>query len=107
MSALKQFWEWTSHDPVAFYTFVLSIFNGLLFTITVGLVWMAFRQERMARVHERAYIFGGGPFRIADANRVLQNPDEGWITIENYGRTPAFIKTLEWGFCDESLFPRD
>jgi hypothetical protein len=104
---LRAWWKWTTHDPVAFYTSVLSIVTGFLVVITGGLVWIGYRQETMARTHERAYISGGGPMRVVDAHQNPVRPDEGWITIENYGRTPAVIKRFEWGFCDKSIFPKN
>jgi hypothetical protein len=85
----------------------LAMFTCLLVFVTGGIVWTAWRQESMARTHERAYISGGGPLRISDANGNPIRPDEGWITIENYGRTPAVILRFEWGFCAKSIFPKD
>src|SRR5262249_29809426 len=34
---LRRFWNWTTHDPVAFYTFILAIFTAVLAISTVGL----------------------------------------------------------------------
>lgn len=98
------FWEKTRCDPITYFTAWLVGFTGVLAVSTIGLwvatSWVGFRQERMARVHERAYISGGGPFQAAGKPR-------GWgtVTIENYGRTPAVFKSLEWGTCPEAIFP--
>lgn len=48
---------------------------------------------------ERAYIFGGGPGG---------NPSDEYVygTIENDGRTPGFLKRVDWGICDETAFPK-
>jgi hypothetical protein len=32
-------------------------------------------------------------------------PDKGWVSVGNYGRTPAVLTRIEWGFCDEIEFP--
>src|SRR3954453_9014624 len=65
-SPLRCFWKWTTHDPVAFFTFVLALFTGILGLSTVGL-WIQTRKaadapktaaEHIPRV-ERAYMFGG------------------------------------------------
>jgi hypothetical protein len=78
----------------------LAIFTGLLVIVTGGLINTAYRQETMARIHERAYIFGGGPCQTNVANI-------GTMTIQNYGRTPAFVEKVEWGLCDEDKFLKD
>jgi hypothetical protein len=85
----------------------LAIFTCLLVIVTFLLVYTAYRQETMARTHERAYISGGGPMRAPDPRTGVVNLDEGWVTIENYGRTQAIIKKFEWGFCDEKIFPKN
>jgi hypothetical protein len=95
-------------NELAGFTQILAFVTALLVVITGGLVWMGFRQENMARTHERAYISGGGPLRIINpASGQPINPDEGWVTIENYGRAQAVIKKFEWGFCDENIFPKN
>jgi hypothetical protein len=46
---------------------------------------------------ERAYIFGGGPYG--------KPTDTIWYgAIENDGRTPGFLKRVDWGLCDEEAF---
>jgi hypothetical protein len=42
-------------------TKILAFATALLFFVTGGLVVLGYRQEAMARTHERAYVFGGGP----------------------------------------------
>ncbi len=49
---------------------------------------------------ERAYIFGGGPASGSDPKYVHG-------AIENDGRTPGFLKRVDWGICDEAIFPKD
>jgi hypothetical protein len=87
-------------------TVVLAIATILLFIGTIGLIVLSWRQERMARTHERAYVFGGGPCWATEPDGSRKD-DFGTMTIENYGRTPAFVQTIEWGLCDEALFPDD
>jgi hypothetical protein len=53
---------------------------------------------------ERAYLFGGGPGRLRDQQGVPV-PDKGWVSVGNYGRTPAVLTRVEWGFCGEIEFP--
>jgi hypothetical protein len=48
---------------------------------------------------ERAYMFGGGPAIGGDS------PEYMYGTIDNYGRTPGFLKRVDWGICDEADFP--
>jgi hypothetical protein len=104
----KKKWPQTYYCDLKATDVWLAIFTCLLAFVTAGIVWTAYRQETMARTHERAYISGGGPLRVIDPRTGDPiDPDEGWITIENYGRTQAIIKRFEWGFCDEKIFPKD
>jgi hypothetical protein len=58
------------------------------------------KSDANAQLHERAYIFGGGPQRGGDYPK--------WVygAIENDGRTPGFLKQVEWGLCEEEKFPK-
>jgi hypothetical protein len=53
---------------------------------------------------ERAYVFGGPGLRGVD-------PDTGRqtivLTIGNYGGTPAFLETIEWGTCAPNEWPME
>jgi len=80
---------------IAFFTIALAIATGIL-------VKMARRQEETVRIHERAYGFGGpGPIR-------RQRPDGVLIRIEfgNHGRTPAFLRAVEWSVLPEKSIPK-
>ncbi len=90
---------------IAFFTALLFLVTGGLVLVTGGLVVVGYRQETMARTHERAYVFGGGPVQVMKRGVVV--PDLGTMSIENYGRTPATVGKIEWGLCDESKFPKD
>jgi hypothetical protein len=58
------------------------------------------KADANAQRHERAYIFGGGPQRGGDY------PEWVYGAIENDGRTPGFLKQVEWGLCEEEKFPK-
>ena len=51
-------------------------------------------------VAQRAYIFGGGPHGRSD-DAIVHG------AIENDGRTPGFLKRVDWGICDEEAFPKN
>jgi hypothetical protein len=111
----------------AIATVILAIFTARLWwstdklqSITSDLHEMAQTQERTFRKQERAYLVGGGPY---GAPRFELNPrqvhqakhfpvsghftDRKRMTIQNYGKTPAFVTSIEWGFSKETrLFER-
>jgi hypothetical protein len=96
-------WNNWTRDPVAVFTGLLTLFNGLLFVSTIGL-WLATRKtasisERALIDLERAYIFvqqiGGDldPFVTMDdgsGNPRFLVPDFS-VTLVNYGRTAENI----------------
>lgn len=91
---------------------LLAIFNGLLVLVTGILGLLAWRQERMARIHERAYIFGGPGGRRTMAyvpipGRPSPIPKETHIcvTVQNYGRTPGFLRKIFYDLCLETDWP--
>ncbi len=96
-----------SDISIAFFTYCLVIVTGWLVSATVKLWESAQRQEVMARTHERAYIFGGGPANIPNHLRTAGDDADVCATIENFGRTPGFIKRFDWGLCDEKDFVSD
>src|SRR4051812_12484650 len=60
MQLFDRFWEWTSHDPVAFYTSAVALFTAILALSTIGL-WIAtnrtLRHSRETAERElRAYV---------------------------------------------------
>ena len=62
----------------------------------VALFWTIYILRRNTRIAERAYISGGGYFP--------NDPTAGWrddrfqLTIDNYGKTPAFVTHVEIGY---------
>jgi hypothetical protein len=89
---------------IAAFAVVLALSTVLLWGSTRNAAYAArAAAERIPRV-ERAYIVGGGPGRLRDQQGVPV-PDKGWVSVGNYGRTPAVLTRIEWGFCDEIEFP--
>jgi hypothetical protein len=80
---LVQFWDWTTHDAVSFYTFVLVILTGVL----AGVGWI---QTKQTRILQRAYV-GVEP----DGIRTSSHGDLiGHVVFRNVGHLPA--KSLSW-----------
>jgi hypothetical protein len=70
----------------------------------IALVWTILALRRGTRITERAYISGGGYF--------ASDPTTGWrghifqLTIDNYGKTPAFVTHVNigyWSLADGTL----
>jgi hypothetical protein len=95
-------WNNWTHDPIAVFTALLTLFNGLLFVSTIGL-WLATRKsagisERALTDLERPYIFFG---RIESDIHDFFRPNLSWdpertwpeftLFVVNYGRTPGNI----------------
>jgi hypothetical protein len=71
-----------------------AVFTGVLAVSTIALWWSTrklWRVTRIAAEHiphvERAYVSGG-------ATGVENSPEHFAVTIDNYGKTPAFIGTI-------------
>jgi hypothetical protein len=91
-------WNNWTHDPIAVFTGLLTLFNGLLFVSTIGL-WLATRKsagisERALTELERPFVF----FRKIDTDLPnfyglifdpLRFTPEFFLSIVNYGRTPS------------------
>jgi hypothetical protein len=93
---LSGWWDWTTHDPVAFYTSILSVFTGMLFVSTVGL-WLSTRrgiriQMDDTRILQRAYL-SVNPLGIArfTSGQALFSCDVGF---QNVGKLPA--RNVQW-----------
>jgi len=107
---LANFWHWLYSNREE----LLVIFAAALFLVTAILaqytkkLWrstadLVEKTEKTTKLHERAYVFGGGPFGQPDgAGGVL--PD-WFMTIQNWGRTVAFVKKVRWGLYDADKFP--
>jgi hypothetical protein len=91
---LMAFWEWTTDDPVSFYTAVLAVSTILLWIVT----WRGIRgQSKDTRIIQRAYLSadlaGINPLRTATAQAgghvVLAHVD-----FRNVGHLPA--RNVTW-----------
>lgn len=117
-------WEWATHDPVAVGTFMLCFVTGILAIVTGGLYIATARLAKDSREAsekalaasteateaqkkstsiaintERPYVF------ISDIELVggVSLPDGSTaygvvLIFKNYGRSPAFVKRIGWGF---------
>jgi hypothetical protein len=95
---LQRFWEWTTHDPVAFYTSVLAISTiGLWLVTFIGIR----NQSREMRVLQRAYVAvdAGG---IKPFGHALPPYSIAHIEVRNVGNLPA--RDVCW-FIDSKLSP--
>jgi hypothetical protein len=103
---LGRFLHDSAEEIIAIFTVVLAISTILLWFSTRAAVDAAkAAADHIPRV-ERAYIVGGGPIRRRGADgEFLDPPELGWVSVGNYGKTPAILKKVEWGFCDEDIFP--
>lgn len=95
---LSKWWDWTTEDPAAFYTFVLCFLTVLLIGVTgilgVG-TFIAAHAAKDAALHiprvERAYLFGG-PTKIelfAGSGKT-----DFRLTVDNSGKTQAILKEI-------------
>jgi hypothetical protein len=90
-SPLRCFWNWTTHDPVAFFTFVLAVFTAILSGSTVAL-WFATRRaaeraEMAVRTVEGAWIFAAP---LLQPNVLAAEP-RMQMYVSNHGNTPGLI----------------
>lgn len=100
----------------ALSTFVIAVFTIVLAFATATLVRMAKLQEKTSKVHERAYIFGGGPYGVLKIGDLLSKPEYRpkardfsgpWqMVIHNYGRTPGYVFAIKWGLCPREFFDK-
>ncbi len=125
-------WDRTWDDPVAFYTFILSIFTALLAIVSFTQIYFLTRSDKTARIAadaakeaaeasarqasiaenaltqlERPYVF------IFGVRGIQQDRDSRdffvEFTVANYGKMPAIIEALHIGFdksdCAEPPMP--
>jgi hypothetical protein len=116
---LSIIWQRTWTDPVAFYTFVLSIFTGLLAVVSATQIIFLIRTDKITRITaeaaqksadhiprvERAYLSGGGaPSNLQPIDP--QNIRAGirhmnfMLDINNYGKTPGELLEFGIGWCE-------
>lgn len=108
---------WSPHWWLVYVTVVLVAATSGLMCYTAKL-WDATRTllaraDLTARFHERAYIVGGGPtgFSPEGPPKMMFNNagemifTERAMTIENWGRTPGFVTSIQWGICRKDELP--
>jgi hypothetical protein len=96
-------WNNWTRDPVAVFTGLLTLFNGLLFVSTIGL-WLATRKS--AGISERALVDLERPIlQIVEPFQSIAHPlsDEPdaistSYKIANFGRTPATLHEISIQF---------
>jgi hypothetical protein len=119
-----EFWQWTTHDAVSFYTFVLAIFTGVLGSVAIVQIRYLIRADKTARVAADA------AKKSADATTAIESPyllvkiTSAGLPIErgskkihlkyagamkykfvNHGRTPAILKEIYCKFDQPDRFP--
>jgi hypothetical protein len=91
---------------LAEYTFGLVTIGVVQILIFIAQLIFIWRQEIATRVHERAYMIGGGPLPSTQTVGNIQfDTTEKYMTIENWGRTPGFVTKVQWGLCPGDDFP--
>jgi len=84
---------------VAAYTQQLAVFTKYLALATAILAFVAIYQTRASikrdKVIERAYLVGGGG----------AEPDNSFLDVANYGKTPASLKAFAIEICERSKLP--
>jgi hypothetical protein len=94
----ERVWEWTTHDPVAFYTSVLALSTIGLWIVT----YLGIRnQSREMRVLQRAYVAvdAGG---IKPFGHAVPPYSIAHIEVRNVGNLPA--RKVRW-FIDSKISP--
>lgn len=97
-------------------TVLIAVFTVVLAWATIVLTAMAVSQEKTSKMHERAYLIGGsllgtpkiilmgssaGEYRYPIASD-FHEPKR--FVIYNYGRTPAYVISIEYGFYPYSSY---
>lgn len=89
---------------LARYTLLLAIVGFIQIAVFIAQLIFIFRQERAARSHERAYVFGTPRPSRGDAIVLLGSDDptpakratEFRLFVDNPGRTIAVINSVQW-----------
>ena len=118
-------WDRTWSDPVAFYTFVLSIFTGLLAIIALIQIGFLIRSNKTARITAEAakqsadaavaielpvFKMGVTPLHYGQSlkNGVLRHHCNIWhLEFANLGRTKAFPIAVQFGWITGDGLPKE
>jgi hypothetical protein len=98
MLIIQHWWELIQNwwEPFWDYVSDAKLTDLLLATFTALLVCYTYLLWRYSKITERAYVSGGGYFP--------GDPTTGWrgdtfqLTIDNYGKTPAFVTHVNIGY---------
>jgi hypothetical protein len=89
VTRVTAFWDWTTHDPVSFYTAVLALSTIALWIVT----WRGIRgQSKDIRILQRAYVSvepGGLTAHVDRSDRLHTT-----VTFRNVGHLPA--RDVRW-----------
>ena len=93
-ATMAAFWEWTTHDSVSFYTFMLALFTGVLSVSTI-MLWFATRRtaliaERVLTEYERPWLFLQG----ATVSR-REDPGQALVPNNPFAKPPAVLGRLK------------
>jgi hypothetical protein len=119
-------WERTWDDPVAFYTLILGIFTGLLFTVSATQIYFLIRADKTARITAEAANLNAkaaigselplvvvnqlGITELESATPIAFRPDQSppmvsrlVLDFKNNGRTAAeaIVQCVEWIVADK------
>lgn len=72
---------------------LLAMFTFLVIPVGIGQAYFLKRTVVHMRISERAHVSGGANIVSLDGGKVLV------VTINNYGKTPAFIETMAATIC--------
>jgi hypothetical protein len=125
----KSLWQRTRSDPVAFYTFVLAIFTGLLVIVSAIQGGFLLRADRTARITANAALIGANAARdqadisrdafvrlerafvTVPRDRMTMYEDKGFRQMQyspyNFGKVPATILEVGAIFTAEDKPPQN
>jgi hypothetical protein len=80
--------DWSLSDKISFVVTVAALLQALFLAWTIGVL------RRNTKLTERAYVSGGGWF----PGKSPAKSSEFQLTINNYGKTPAYVTHVEIGY---------
>jgi hypothetical protein len=105
LSPLLRFWDWTTHNPVAFYTSVVALFAAVLGVSTILLRRATRHSGKVAErgLSERPWLFLQGATiarRELPGQKGVPNNFSVHLKWKNVGRSPAIIEECSFKFED-------
>jgi hypothetical protein len=128
-------WEWATHDAITVYTFFLALFTAALVCVSAVQIRYLIRADVTARraaiaarrsalaarksaEHiprvERAYVSGGALVELeitgsqlvpGVGSTAVTHPRWLLITVDNYGKTPAYVSHIAYSICAAEELP--